>query len=55
MQEPSGWLREMYDHRGRTGIYRPEDLQRVLGDPRKAVGLPVLNELAAASGSNRKG
>jgi hypothetical protein len=34
--EPSApkWVEEMHDHFRRTGFYRAEDLQRVLGDPR---------------------
>ena len=31
------WITEMRDHFQKTGIYRAEDLQRVLGDPRDSV------------------
>ena len=31
------WVREMREHRARTGGYRPQDLRRLLGDPNKRV------------------
>ena len=31
------WVIEMREYFQRTGVYRPEDLQRVLGDPRDSV------------------
>jgi hypothetical protein len=34
---PPEWVREMIDHYRRTGSYRPEDLERLLGDPNKRV------------------
>jgi len=34
---PADWVRAMVDHFQRTGSYRPEDLQRLLGDPNRAV------------------
>jgi hypothetical protein len=41
------WVRDMQEHFSKTGSYRAEDLQRVLGDPRKGVGaessLPLLS------------
>lgn len=37
-----------------AGFHRPAEVQRILGDPRKSVGLPVSNELAAASFIGRK-
>jgi hypothetical protein len=47
--ERAGWLREMQSHFSRTGFYRPEDLNRVLGDPRQGVSMPVSNNQAAAA------
>lgn len=47
-ERPSEWVTQMHDHFGKTGTYRGEDLQRVLGDPRKSVGVPASNELASA-------
>jgi hypothetical protein len=42
-QEPSAprWVAEMHDHFRKTGTYRVQDLQRVLGDPRDSVEVPV--------------
>lgn len=31
------WVRKMKEHYARTGGYRPEDLRRLLGDPRLTV------------------
>jgi hypothetical protein len=31
------WVGAMIDHFERTGVYRPEDLRRLLGDPNRAV------------------
>lgn len=39
-QEQPAWLREMHEHFQRTGCYRVEDVQRVLGDQRVSVGAP---------------
>jgi len=36
LPEPD-WVRKMKQHYARTGTYRPEDLRRVLGDPRRGV------------------
>jgi hypothetical protein len=33
----SSWVAEMHRHFQRTGAYRADDLQRVLGDPRDGV------------------
>jgi hypothetical protein len=33
----SGWVASMHEYHGRTGLYRAEDLDRVLGDPRDQV------------------
>jgi hypothetical protein len=37
----SEWAKEMQMHFARTGSYRPEDLQRVLGDPLQGVSAPT--------------
>ncbi len=34
---PPKWLLEMIEYHRRTGAYRPEDLERLLGDPNKRV------------------
>lgn len=47
------WVRAMHAYFGETGTYRAADVQRVLGDPRKAVEGPVSSELATASRSRR--
>jgi hypothetical protein len=31
------WVESMYEYHSRTGLYRAEDLDRVLGDPREQV------------------
>lgn len=43
------WVKDMHAHYNETGSYRAEDVQRVLGDPRKSVGAPTSEQLAAAS------
>jgi hypothetical protein len=35
--EPPEWVRKRIDYYWQTGTYRPEDLQRLLGDPTKGV------------------
>ena len=40
LPEPK-WVREMKANYSKTGTYRPEDLRRVLGDPRRSVEMPV--------------
>jgi hypothetical protein len=45
---PAPWVRDMIRHFHRTGLYRPEDLQRLLGDQTKGVEVgpsPSLSEL----------
>ena len=42
------WVREMHEYFRRTGFYRPEDLQRVLGDPRESVQVRVETGLMPA-------
>ena len=34
---PADWVRDMIDHYRHTGVYRAEDLRRLLGDPNRAV------------------
>jgi hypothetical protein len=34
---PADWVLDMIDHYRATGSYRPEDLHRLLGDPRVGV------------------
>jgi len=48
------WVKDMHEYRARTGVFRPEDIQRLLGDPRKGVGIPVESELAAAANPRPK-
>lgn len=36
MEGPS-WVASMHEYHSRTGLYRAEDLDRVLGDPREQV------------------
>jgi hypothetical protein len=43
------WVIAMHEHFQRTGYYRAEDLQRVLGDPRESVRIsPALDTPMAA-------
>jgi hypothetical protein len=34
---PPLWLLEMIEHYRRTGMFRPGDLQKIMGDPTKGV------------------
>jgi hypothetical protein len=34
---PPKWVAEMIEHHRRTGAYRPEDIERLLGDPNRRV------------------
>jgi hypothetical protein len=43
------WLKEMQTHYSRTGSYRPEDLNRVLGDQRQGVSVPMASQWPAAA------
>jgi hypothetical protein len=36
--DPPQWVSDMHAQFARTGQYRPEDINRVLGDPRSQVG-----------------
>jgi nicotinamidase-related amidase len=42
------WVASMHDHYQRTGAFRAQDLDRVLGDPRKEVSGESQTELACA-------
>lgn len=44
---PPEWVRQMIEHYHRTGAYRPEDLERLLGDPNKPV--EVRSEMSLSS------
>jgi len=44
---PPAWVRQMIEHYRRTGTYRPEDLERLLGDPNKRVEVRSEMSLAA--------
>ena len=44
---PPEWVRQMIDYYRLTGTYRPEDLERLLGDPNKRV--EVLSEMSVAA------
>lgn len=44
---PPEWVRQMIDYHRLTGAYRPEDLERLLGDPNKRV--EVLSETSVAA------
>jgi hypothetical protein len=47
------WLRSMIEHYQRTGTYRPEDLDRLLGDPNRRVEVKAeqsVSSLLAALG-----
>lgn len=46
----SEWLASMHEYHRRTGLYRAEDLNRVLGDPRDQVSNPIPEDFALASG-----
>jgi hypothetical protein len=37
MGKEADWVRDMHTHFEHTGSYRPEDVERVLGDQRKTV------------------
>ena len=39
------WIKDMQEHFLRTGAYRAEDLQRLLGDPRDHVELKATGSL----------
>jgi hypothetical protein len=42
---PAEWVREMIEHYRRHGSFRPEDLRRLLGDPKTGVVVPNQNSL----------
>lgn len=45
----AAWVVEMHAHFHRTGFYRSEDVQRVLGDQRQHVDIPVLSDATTVS------
>lgn len=42
---PADWVRDMVEHYHRYGTFRPEDLRRLLGDPKMGVVVPNQNSL----------
>jgi len=44
--QPSESDKKIVEHFSRTGTYRAEDVQRVLGDPRQGVGLGAVDSSA---------
>lgn len=44
---PPEWVRQMIGHYHRTGSYRPKDLRRLLGDPKKGVEVGSQASLAS--------
>lgn len=51
---PPKWLEEMIDHYRRTGTFRPEDLQRLFGDPSKGVTVGADTTIAGILSMQRK-
>ena len=45
----SDWVREIYTQHANSGTSSTGNVQRVLGDQRKSVEVPISNERAAAS------
>jgi hypothetical protein len=43
-QREPGWVTEMHEHFQKTGAFRADDLERVLGDPREAVEVNAVSE-----------
>lgn len=43
------WVTKMHDHFQKTGSYRPQDLERVLGDPRHGFEVRVGDPLVAST------
>lgn len=46
-----GWVNEMHAHFHKTGYYRPQDLERVLGDPRRGMEVKVADFFPASAAS----
>jgi hypothetical protein len=42
--EPPSWVKSAQEHFHRTGSYRPEDLIRLIGDPRDSVEVTLSSE-----------
>lgn len=53
LHEPE-WVTSMHEHYSRTGSYRTEDLDRVLGDPRKQVSGETATDLVACRPSEKR-
>jgi hypothetical protein len=47
--QPAEWVQQMHEHYRRAGYYRPQDLERVLGDPRQKFEGKASDNLLAAS------
>lgn len=50
-QKVADWVIEMHAYHERTGLYRTEDLNRVLGDPREQVRGKVKRDILTSNGS----
>ena len=48
------WVASMHEYHRRTGLYRTEDLNRVLGDPRHQVSGQACDDFALACGISNK-
>ena len=49
------WIQEMHRHYWRTGIYRAEDLRRLLGNPNQGVEIGPRTTLASAMSQDKQG
>ena len=47
-QTGPAWVARMHEYHSRTGLYRAEDLDRVLGDPREQVSGQPCDDFAIA-------
>jgi hypothetical protein len=55
LPDQTGAREEVRSTEGRVaGVYRPEDVRRLLGDPREYVEVRVMSELQSASRAVRK-
>lgn len=50
----AAWVMEMHAHFHQTGFYRSEDVQRVLGDQRHHVDIPVVSGAVTVSSILKK-
>jgi hypothetical protein len=46
--QESNWVSSMHEYHRRTGLYRADDPNRVLGDPRDQVSGPSVEDFALA-------